>query len=197
MPTNAQYMTLVGDNRIVSLMNDDGVAPGAVAVPKTLENFLYAPAEPGDDQEGNRKIVIMMKVAPIWQEKKGPPPYAEDLLFRLKVRVPKGIITGPGPNTGNAVQLFTASDPAAAGDTPKLSYFPYAYALPQNETCYPEYLVAQPVDSDPPVSPDPVAQTVDIQIRQAGIDPNIMPPPIFANVLLFLVVVDWSYSASR
>ena len=198
MPTNAEYMTLVGDNRIVSLINDTGAG---VAVPKTLENTLYSPREPGDDQPGNRKIIIKMRIGPIWDDQELLPENAEDSDFILKVEVPKGIITGPGVHTGNAVQEFAYNTPPETHDTPLLSYFPMAYAIPQNETCYPELLFATPVIN----SPDEDAQTVDILIRQANlaapyyapIVPAPPAPPVFPNYMLFYVVVDWSYSASR
>jgi len=208
MPTNAEYMTLVGDNRIISLINDDGQATG-VAVPKTLENTLYAPAVPGDDQEGNRKIIIKMRVNGVWTTQEPVvDAYEEDKLFRLKVEVPKGVIASPGPHVGNAVQNIVVNNPIVAADTPLLSYMPLAYAIPANETCYPEVLVASPIRDEvgPSFSPNQALQSVDIQIRQYGTDPAyyapagdppLPQPPTFDNEMLFYVIVEWPHSLGR
>jgi len=184
MPTNAKYMTIIGDNRIVSLQNGAGVD-----VPKTLEYDLFAgwgagTTGEGDDQPGNRQIAIMMLLAPIWQEKKEPV-YEDDDSYILRVRVPQGIIAAPG------IQRFVANTPLQATDTPRKAFFPQAYVIPQNATCRAVGLAATPIVA----SADQANQTLDIGITQFNVEP-VQPKqgPSYLNYLLFLVKVDWSHT---
>jgi len=106
MATYAKYLNIIGNERIVSFLNDIGDS-----IPKTLEADLGLRV-PSNPPQGNRKIVLMVKV----EGEEGVSP--EDQLLHLKVKVPDGIIK-------NGVQKFTA-------ETPQLDYYPAVKVAPNN-----------------------------------------------------------------
>ena len=139
-------------------------------IPPTLEDEIY-PNFPGVPQVGNRKIAIKVKVEPVI----GQGAEADDLDLILTVKVPDGALSAPG------VQKFDAA-------TPQLDYYPQAKLIPQNHSSIIRLAYATLMVGDENVA----NQTVDILIRQADIDPSPK-----ADAVLFLVEIDWSYSASN
>ena len=162
MATAAKYMPIIGANRIVSFVN---LTP--TAIPPTLEAEIY-PNNPGVPQVGNRKIAIKVKIEPVV----GQGAEADDLDLILKVKVPDGALSAPG------VQTFDAT-------TPQLDYFPRAKLIPQNMSSILRLAFATPIVGDEDVA----AQTVDILIRQAAIDPDPKE-----DLVIFVVEIDWSHS---
>ena len=171
MPTAAQYLTIVGDERIVSLQNAD-----PTDVPKNLDFAppigIY-PNGPGTPQKGNRKIAIKVLV-PV---EGADPQYDADQTLTLKVKVPDGNLAAPG------LQKFDAT-------TPEGDYLPQAKLIAQNLTAISKFAYATPIIGSENVAD----QTLDILIQL-----NLLAGPLDQKdtYAIFLVEIDWSYSASN
>lgn len=158
MTTYAKYLNIIGNERIVSFLNDNGDP-----IPRTLEDDLGL-RTPSNPPQGNRKIVIMVKV-------EGPEGVApDDQLLHLKVKVPDGIIK-------NGVQKFTAN-------TPQLDYYPAVKVTPNNLEAEEGFgAIAARWDT---TADDVDNQTIDILIELSAFAGPSWP--------LFTLEVDWSHS---
>lgn len=137
MATTAQYMAIIGANRIVSFVNDD-----ADVIPASLEAAIYTDT-PGTPRVGNRKIVLLVAITTPNAGQDSPD---SDLV--LKVRVPAGVVAAH-------VQKFDAN-------TPQLDYYPYVKVSSMNPNCYVERVSAAPL----PTTENVANQTLDIGIQQ-------------------------------
>jgi hypothetical protein len=163
MATTAQYFALIGKERIVSFVNS--AAPTPDPVPDNLDQpppVGAMPNGPGTPQKGNRKVVVMVTSS-------SSSPEADDLILRLTVKVPAGILNNP------KLQKFAA-------DTPEPDYLPQVKLIAQSPDA--AFCAAIPDI----VGSDPVNQTVTAIIY------NIAGPPKKKGAFIYLVELDWSHS---
>jgi hypothetical protein len=160
MATTGQYLALIGGDRIVSFVNN--AAPTPDPIPNDLDAPPLFPNGPGTPQKGNRKVVVMVASS-------SSSPEADDLYFRLTVKVPAGILNNP------TLQKFAA-------DTPETNYLPQVKLIPQSPDAAFCAAIPEILESDP------VNQTVTALIY------NVSGPPKKKGAFIYLVELDWSHS---
>jgi len=167
--TKAQYLCPIGKDRIVSFVNQNGVA-----IPDNLESVLYDDTVGGTSRQGNRKISLLVSIDPGQGE-----PIPEDKQLQLTVKVPDGILS---PGAGQDFSAWTG--PAGPG-THRLDYYPQVKVSPYSLGAVEQYVCANVEVGLEDVD----AQTVTVYISNRNEGAGMYGTP------LFLVEIDWSHSA--
>jgi len=129
MPTQAIYSVLIGKERIVSIVNSNGVGVDVPEADPTVGGTQKA----NNPDKGNRKVVLLFQV--------GSPILAEDQAILLKVKVPDGVIRGH-------LQRFSYDLANPPIDNP-LDYIPVPKVFPQSTGALSVYAVAQTINPEP------------------------------------------------
>lgn len=153
MPTSAGYVALIGEERIISVINDGG---NGVAVPKldVTSGGLFPPNHP---DKGNRKIILGFDIQ-LEQGAIRP----EDQSISIRVKVPAGIIR----NHLQRFKLNLAAPTPENSDNP-LDFSPIARIVPQSGAVISARVFAS-LRATPPNEPDAETQTLVIGVENDG-----------------------------
>ena len=182
MPTSAAYAVIIGEDRIVSAINDNGAG---VALPKIDTTGGGLLAEPKSRDKGNRKIILSIEVNLEEQSQEIRP---EDRNISIRVKVPAGIIR-------DRISRFKFDGLVVPGySTNFKDYIPLMKVFPNTGTngAIGTYTIDAKVYATlggitPPNAPDEETQTVVVSVRNGG----------GANPLAFILEIDWQHSINN
>jgi hypothetical protein len=172
MPTNAEYVVLIGEERIVSVINDGG---NGVAVPKE-DVTGGGQIQENHPDKGNRKIVMGLKIAP---DQGGI--LVEDQQISIRVKVPDGLIR-------HNIQRFKFDLSNITPDTNNpLDFVPFAKIFPQNAAAVAANSYASYLAGLPPNEIDEENQTLVIGVGNDGGE----------NLIILGLEIDFYHSISN
>jgi hypothetical protein len=153
MPTNSAYTALVGKERIISVLNNDGEPPDAVPLADLEIDYfrVLIPTFPlSHPSKGNRKVLLIFQMDAL-----GGQSVVEDDQIAVRVKVPAGVIKDSIQRFKfDATIDYTNPDPAAiARTTSPFDYMPVTRIIPLDRDTISEDTVAYPIVFPSPVKP--------------------------------------------